>query len=392
VVTLWTNWSGNVRVPDATVTVPENVDALADAVARARLEGGTLRIVGAGHSFVPFWQPGDRLVSLARLSGIVAEHGQRVSFGAGTGLAEVGPLLAERGLALANMGDIDRQSLAGAISTGTHGTGITLGSLSSQVSALELMRSDGERHRVEEREALAAARVSLGLLGIVTQVTLEAVPLYGLHERNRVQSTEACIDVLAELVGAHRHIEFWWVPREDHCIVKTLDPIAVPAEPRLDDVPFGTSGERWGACYRVFPSERAIRFNEMEYAVPAEHGIACFGALRQRILREFPKLPWPIEYRLVAGDDGWLSPTQGRTVATLSVHQGADRPWQPLFDCAEPVLREHGGRPHWGKLHRMTAASLAPLYPRLGAFAARCRAADPDGLFRNAWLEALLPD
>jgi FAD/FMN-containing dehydrogenase len=391
VVSGWTNWSGSIRVPDAVLETPASRAELADLVQRVRRQRGHLRAIGSGHSFVPFWQPGDVLVSLSQLSGIVRQDAQRVRFGAGTGLAQIGPLLAERGLALANMGDIDRQSLAGAIATGTHGTGATLGSLSSQVCALELIKADGEPWSIDGDDALAAARVSLGLLGIITEVTLDTVPLYALHERNDVRPTDVCLDALPALVAEHRHMEFWWVPREDRCIVKTLDEIALPAEPRLEEIPFGSSGERWGASYRIFPSVRDLKFNEMEYAVPAALGPACFQALREQLLRTFPKLPWPIEYRLVAADDGWLSPTQGRSVATISVHQGADRPWQPLFDLTEPLLRDHGGRPHWGKMHRMTADTLQPRYPRLTDFAALCRSEDPAGLFRNSWLDALLP-
>jgi FAD/FMN-containing dehydrogenase len=387
----WTNWSGSVRLPDAEIHTPVHADQLTELLARVRRTGGRLRAIGAGHSFVPFWQDGDLIVSLARFSGVLHEEAQQVRFGAGTRLADVGPLLAERDLALANMGDIDRQSLAGAVATGTHGTGIGLGSLSSQVCALEVMRADGSTWQVRGGEELEATRVSLGLLGISTAVTLQTVPIYGLHERNRLCGIELGLESVGPRAGEHRHVEFWWIPRTDTCVLKTLDVIALPEQPRLDEIPFGSSGERWGPSYRVFPSTRDLEFNEMEYAIPLDYAPDCFRALRRQILDAYPKLPWPIEYRLVAGDAGWLSPTQGAPVATISVHQGADRAWEPLFDLLEPLLRAFGGRPHWGKLHRLDAASLQPLYPRLGEFAALCRRYDPEGLFRNPWLESLLP-
>jgi FAD/FMN-containing dehydrogenase len=387
----WSNWSGSVRLPDADIHTPADADELAELLARVRRTGGRLRAIGAGHSFVPFWQPGDHIVSLARFSGILHQESQQVRFGAGTRLTAIGPLLAARGLALANMGDIDGQSLAGAVATGTHGTGLGLGSLSSQVCAMAVLRADGSTWHVDGDAELEAGRVSLGMLGITTAVTLQTVAIYGLHERNRLCGVEASLEGVGPRAAEHRHVEFWWIPRTDTCVLKTLDVIPIPPQPRLDEIPFGSSGERWGPSYRVFPSTRDLEFNEMEYAIPLDSAPDCFRALREQILRTFPKLPWPIEYRLVAGDAGWLSPTQGAPVATLSVHQGADRPWEPLFDLLEPLLRAFGGRPHWGKLHRLDAASLQPLYPRLGEFAALCRRHDPEGVFRNRWLESLLP-
>ncbi|MDZ7826549.1 MAG: D-arabinono-1,4-lactone oxidase [Gammaproteobacteria bacterium] len=189
----------------------------------------------------------------------------------------------------------------------------------------------------------------------------------------------------------HRHHEFWWVPREDRCIVKTLDAVAVPEVPRLEEIPFGAEGERWGPAWQVFPSERDARFNELEYAVPRAAGPDCFRALRTALLAAFPKLPWPIEYRLVAGDDGWLSPTAGEEVAAISVHQDARRDERPLFELAEPILRAHGGRPHWGKRHGLAAGELAGLYPRLADFDRLRRRFDPDDRFLSPWLATLMP-
>jgi FAD/FMN-containing dehydrogenase len=386
----WQNWSGSTTLPAAEVQHPYDAAAVAELVARVRAERGTLRVIGAGHSFVPFWQPGDTLASLAHCAGLLALDGSHARIAAGTGLAAVGPLLARHGRALANMGDIDRQSLAGAISTGTHGTGRSLGSLASQVTAMELIGADSETTAIVDGDELAAARVSLGAFGIVTALTMETVPLYGLHERNQVEDVAQCFETLDRRADEHRHIEFWWLPNTDRCIVKTLDEIAVPDTEKLDDIPFGAPGERWGPSYRVFPSVRELKFNEMEYALPADAAPACFNELRTRLRAAFPKLPWPLEYRFVAGDDGWLSPTQGRATVTISVHQGAERPWQPLFEAVEPVLLAFGGRPHWGKIHTLDAAALAPLYPKLDAFATLVRARDPDGTFRNAYLERLL--
>ena len=392
----WSNWSGSVRCADAVVEVPADAEALAQRIRATAAAGGALRAVGSGHSFVPFWGAGDRLVALDAFSGLVGvegpdgDGGTRVVLGAGTPIHALGPLLAAEGLALENQGDIDRQTLAGAVATGTHGTGLGLGSLSAAVTAVDLVDGRGAMRRIDGGDALAAARVSLGLLGVTTALGLRAVPLYGLHERNEVEGVEETLAVLHARLEDHRHHEFWWIPRTDACIAKTLDLIEVPAAPRLEEIPFGAAGERWGAAWQVFPSAREQRFEELEYAVPVEQGPACFRALRAAVLERFPKLPWPVEYRVVAGDDGWLSPTAGRTVAAISVHQDARRDPEPLFACAESVLRAFGGRPHWGKRHGLGAGELAELYPRLGDFHALRRRLDPDDVFLGKWLAAVL--
>ncbi|MEE4299244.1 MAG: D-arabinono-1,4-lactone oxidase [Pseudomonadales bacterium] len=385
----WENWSGSVRCPGAEVAVPADVDALV-ATVRAAAGERCLRAVGSGHSFVPFWQPGDRLVSLEKLRGLQSLDGDVAVLGAGTPIHAIGPLLAQQGRALPNQGDIDRQALAGAVATGTHGTGRGLGSLSSAVERLELVDGRGELRCIDGGEVLDAARVSFGLFGVSTAIGMRTVRLYGLHERNWLETTEETLAAFEARADAHRHHEFWWLPNSDACIAKTLDAIDVPAAPRLDEIPFGAEGERWGAAWQVFPSARELRFNEMEYAVPAERGLDCFRALRAALRAAFPKLPWPVEYRIVAADEGWLSPTAGVEVAAISVHQDARRDARPLFDVAEPIFRAHGGRPHWGKCQFLDREMLRALYPRLGEFHALRADFDPQDLFLGAWLEALL--
>ena len=385
----WENWSGSVACPDSVVEAPADLEALVRLV-RATRGRGHLRAVGSGHSFVPFWRNGDVLVSLGAFAGLHAVDGDEVELGAGTPIHAIGPLLAEHGRSLINQGDIDRQALAGAVATGTHGTGRGLGSLSSAVTALGVVDGTGAERRIDDARTLAAARVSLGLFGVVTRVRMRTAPLYGLHERNLVEDVEATLQAFETRLAAHRHHEFWWVPRSDGCIAKTLDLVDVPAAARLEEIPFGESGERWGAAWQVFPSAREARFNELEYAVPAEQGLECFRALRSALLAGFPKLPWPVEYRILAGDDGWLSPTAGGEVAAISVHQDARRDPGPLFAVAEPILRDFGGRPHWGKCHSLGRAEMQGLYPRLGDFHALRRTFDPDDLFLGDWLAEVL--
>lgn len=381
----WQNWSGSVRCRQVRIERPVDQGALADLVA-GHAGPGALRPLGSGHSFVPFWAEGDTLLDLGAFVGLESLAAGVARLGAATPLHALGPLLAAEGVALANMGDIDRQTLAGAVATGTHGTGRGLGSLSSQLRAVELLDGRGRLRRLQQADDVAAARVALGLLGVMITIDVAVVPSYGLHERNHLEGVEQCLEQLDARSDEHRHHEFWWVPGVDRCIAKTLDQIEVPERPRLEEVPFGEAGERFGASWQIFPSSRDLTFNEMEYAVPVATAVECFRALRLRMLRDFPKLMWPVEYRILAGDDGWLSPTLGGEVATLSIHQSADIDPAPLFDAIEPILRDHGGRPHWGKQHRLDRAELASLYPRFEDFCSYRRELDPEGRFLTAYL------
>ena len=381
----WQNWSGAVQCPDAVLQRPQDVDGVRASVLGLG-QGERLRVVGSGHSFVPFWAPGDRLLSLENLRGLEAVVDDVARIRAGTPIHTLGPLLAAHGRALLNQGDIDRQALAGAVATGTHGTGRGLGSLSSAVTAMELIDGTGTPRRIDDPHTLDAARVSMGMLGVTTHLEMRTRGLYGLHERSWMESPEATIDAFDARADAHRHHEFWWVPRGDISIAKTLSEIDVPDAARLDEIPFGESGERWGASWQVFPSAREARFNELEFSVPSENGLACFAELRGALLRAFPKLPWPIEYRILAGDTGWLSSTAGVEVAALSIHQDARRDPAPLFELAEPILRAHGGRPHWGKCHSLDRDAIAALYPRHEDFVACRRDHDPEDRFLTPWL------
>ena len=381
----WENWSGSVRCPQARIERPGDLSALAACVA-GHTGPGALRAFGSGHSFVPFWAQGDTLLDLGAFVGLESVSSNIARLAAGTPLHAIGPLLAAEGLALANMGDIDRQTLAGAVATGTHGTGRGLGSLSSQVVAVELVDGSGKIRRLEQGNDVAAARVAMGMLGVMTAIELAVVPSYGLHERNQLEGVEHCLERFEGRLEQHRHHEFWWVPRVDQCISKTLDLVDVPAQPRLDEIPFGEAGERFGASWQIFPSSRDLKFNEMEYAVPIAAAMECFRAVRMRMLQDFPRLMWPVEYRVLAGDDGWLSPTVGGEVATLSIHQAADVDQIPLFNAIEPILRDHGGRPHWGKQHGLDGAALKTLYPRFAEFCRYRRQLDPEGRFLTPYL------
>jgi len=387
----WRNWSGRVAFRPAHFARPSSEAAIARAVRDAAASGLTVRVAGSGHSFTPLVETGGLLLSLDDWQGVESADAaaRTATIRAGAKIAALGESLRTHGLGLANQGDVDVQALAGALSTGTHGTGRALGSLSSQIRALRLVTADGavvvagDGDR-DDRDLLEAARVSLGALGVLSAATMQLVPAYRLHERVWKIGIEQCLAGLDEHVAAHRHFEFFWYPHKDYAEMKALDPTEAAPDP-LD----GVKGERIDWSDRIFPTARDLRFNEMEYSVPAASGPDCFAAVRQRMKSAHPDVIWPVEYRTVAADDGWLSPMYGRQSVAISLHQDASLPCDAFFADVEPIFREHGGRPHWGKLHNLGARELAPLYPMWERFLDVRRRLDPHGVFLNDHLRAL---
>lgn len=387
---VWQNWSGRVQCVPAAIERPASEDAIADAVRAAEHAGRTLRVAGSGHSFTPLVATDGVLLSLDELRGVVSvdRDAQRASIRAGTKIADLGADLRASGLALANQGDVDVQALAGALGTGTHGTGATLGSISSQVRGMTIVTGSGEIvscDAANDPELLEAARVSFGVLGVVTRATMQLVPAYRLHERVWKTAILDCLEHLDEHIRAHRHFEFFWYPHKDYAEMKALDATQRDVDP-LD----GVKGERIDWSDRVFPTVRDLRFNEMEYAVPRDAGEACFRAVRERMRTRHPDVVWPVEYRTVAADGGWLSPMHGRDSIAISIHQDASLPCDAFFADVEPIFREHGGRPHWGKIHYLRAPELAPLYPMWERFLETRRRLDPRGVFLNPHLREVL--
>jgi FAD/FMN-containing dehydrogenase len=294
---------------------------------------------------------------------------------------------------MTTMGDIDRQAIAGAIATGTHGTGFGIQSIPNQVVGLRVIGSGGERRELRlnvgaDGDAMRAARVSLGALGVLSQVRLRLVPAFRLHERTWFEPPDECMARLEERIHATRHFEFFWMPVKDACFMKTLDPTTRDVDPMPDK-----KGERIDWSDRVFPSERNIKFIEIEFSMAAEHGPACFGELRRLMLGRYKgEVDWPLEYRTVAPDDAYLSPAHGRQTVSISAHQGIELPHQPFFRDVEAIFRAHGARPHWGKWHSHEADQLRALYPRWEDFQRVRREMDSGGVFSNEYLRGLFGD
>lgn len=413
----WSNWSGSVRAP-ATVARPTDEAALSALVR----EAAKVRAVGAGHSFMPLCQSDELIVSLDAMAGelSIAPDRQTARIPAGWSIKRLTEALWQHGLALANQGDVNPQALAGAMATGTHGTGVDLGSLSTFARGFRLIGADGAARWCDAQEnsdLFAAQRLSLGLFGIATEIEVAVVPAFHLVEQIEKRRWDEIRESYDELAEQHRHIEFWIFPHAEHVILKTLTPCD-PCDPprstsdvdesafrRALDVaafsPFLTpllqrammktrfDGERRGPAHSIFPSDRTIRFEEMEYELPRAVGLAALDAVIGWIRARRLPVTFPFEYRTVAADDIWMSPMNAGPVAAISMHQYAKMPWADHFAGAEAIFRAHGGRPHWAKRHTLTRADVDALYPMAERYRAVRRAADPHGKFLNPHLEAL---
>ena len=393
---VWTNWSGKQSTATATLRhVRTEADAAAIALAAAA-DGDTVRVAGSGHSHQPLVPTDGVVVDVSGLSGVIStdREQERAVVWAGTPIYALGRPLHDAGLALRNQGDIDRQLIGGAVATGTHGTGARLGNLSSSVVGATLALASGELIDVEHDPAAGdpdgalaqVVRHSLGAAGIVTKLHLRLRPAYRLRERGSIQTYDELAPGLAESIHRARHFEFFWYPRSDEAAVKFID--------ETDDhpeYPLADEGSRVGWNYEVLPNHRTWPHTEMEYSVPQESGPACLDAIRELLRRDFPRMPWPVEYRSLAADDVWLSTAYERETVTISLHQGVEVDDEPMFRAAEEVFRSFDGRPHWGKVNYLDGDTLASIHPRWSDWWAARDDVDPDGVFLNDYLRSIRP-
>ena len=427
---MWENWSGEQRCAPARVAEPDGIEAVVAAVEAARDAGLTVRPVGSGHSFTALVPTDGVLLSLRRMDRVLAvdRDRRRVRVQAGIPLHRLNDELARHGLALENLGDIDRQTVAGAIATGTHGTGSAYGNLSSLVEGLTLVTGTGDVlpcSRDEDPELWRAARVSLGALGVVCEVELRCVDAFTLHGVDAPAPLAATVAALDELAAGADHFEFFCFPHADTALTRTNHRIdAAPAPPPawkawagdvlLTNHVFGAAcavgrarpsliplvnrtltraighAERTDRSDRIFASPRLVRFVEMEYALPRDALPDVLARARAWIDETGFPVSFPMEVRIGAGDDALLSPAHGRDSAYLAVHVYRGMPWEPYFRAVEAICDEHDGRPHWGKRHFQTAETLRPRYPGWDRFAAVRDRCDPRHVFANAHLDRVL--
>jgi L-gulono-1,4-lactone dehydrogenase len=422
---MWSNWAGDQRCEPAAVERPAAVGEVAGAVERAVTAGRCVRVAGSGHSFTGAALTDGTLVSLERMGALLdadRENGL-VRVQGGMTLHALSEALAGHGLALPNLGDVDAQSIAGAIATATHGTGAGLRNLSAQVRALRLVTAAGEVVEVDGGDELLAARVAVGTLGVVTEVTLQAVPAFTLHGVDGPKPLAAALDELDAHVDGHRHFEFFVFPHADHALTRTNDVVDEAPQPRsrarayVDDVLLANrafqlacaigralpaaipslnrlvtrlagSSTRVDRSDRIFATPRLVRFTEMEYALPRAAAAAAVRAIKAAA--EGFAINFPIEVRFVAPDDALLSPSFERETAYVAVHAYKGMAWEPYFRAVEDIADALDGRPHWGKRHFQTAATLERRYPGWERFAAVRGRFDPGGVFTNAYTDRVL--
>ncbi|PZG22039.1 oxidoreductase [Micromonospora craterilacus] len=398
------NWSGSVSFTPGDYAEPAGEDEVRDLVLRARESGSTLRPVGSGHSSSPLVRTDGTLVSLDRMAGVIGQDGERATAWGGSRLKALGEGLYDAGLAMENLGDVDYQSIAGATATGTHGTGIGFGNLSTQVTGVRLVAGTGEVLDIsatDNAELLPAARLSLGALGVVTQLTLDVQPRFELRRRAWCAPVEWTLDHLAELQHTNRNMDFYWYPRSDLTQVRTMNRVDDRPEDRMWAARRVLAAGPWrepkevevGPTHRTIPQHRELRFEEIEYMLPSEAFPACFAEVRRRILSRHRRVVgWRVLVRTIAADDIWLSNAYGRPTATIACLQNTSLPYEDYFRDMEAVFRQYGGRPHWGKKHWLTARELRPLYPRWDDFQTARRRLDPGGVFLTPDLARLLEE
>ena len=430
----WSNWSGGVSSEPSEILRPGSEDELAQIMAHAN---GEIRVVGTGHSFTALAATDGTLIDLSNMTGVagVTDDLSVAAVWGGTPIHQLGKELFRMRAGLLNQGDIDRQTIAGAVSTGTHGTGLSLGGFPSMVTGLRIVTPSGEIIQATPQshpEIYKAGRLSLGSLGVISQIALNVRPVYKLKEKGWTMSARDCLNVLDAYKSLTRHFEFFWFPYSDEVICKSLEETDEEALPlREDEVSQGALAEekrvrrlfdltatfpflsgpvtrmltreagkgalerhakqgeqiRWS--HEAFPSHRNIRFNEMEWALPVDAGVDAVWEIASYIRQKSIRTVFPIEFRYVAKDDVWLSPFYGRDSVTIAVHQYHKQPYKEFFDYCEQVFRAYDGRPHWGKLHRATEPDFAHWYTKWDDFQNVRRTLDPEGQMLNDHLRAV---
>lgn len=426
----WTNWGRNVTSHPADTARPRDTDEVVTLVQQASSAGRTLKAVGAGHSFTSIAATDGVQLVLNQMATMLWHDGpsRRVRVQAGISLHDLNPRLQSLGLALPNLGDVDPQTVAGAISTGTHGTGGRLQGIAAAVVAVQLVTGDGSIVEVDEQHPwFGAVRVSLGALGVITEVTLQCVPAFVLHAREEPIALPGVLDQIDDLVESNDHTEFYWFPHTDKALLKRNNRVPAGTErapvgrfrgwlddeflsntvfegvnqiaawqprliPRINSISSSvlSAREYTDDSHRVFVSHRTVRFRESEFAMPRAALPEVLAELGRWFDSTDHRISFPIEVRFTAADDIWLSTGHERDNVYVAVHQYWRTDPTAYFAAAQDIFTAHAGRPHWGKMHTLTADQLSSLYPCFADFTAVRDATDPDRRFTNAHLDRVL--
>lgn len=427
----WSNWAGDQHCAPERVARPESEDEVAALVRETAERGQRMRVVGAGHSFTDIACTDGVMVDLGAMNRILdadAETGL-VRMQAGASVNAIGAELEERGLALENQGDIDRQAIAGALCTATHGTGIRFGNISSRVERVRLIDSAGQAHELSaesDPDALRAARVSLGALGVITEISIRAVPLFTIRRVDTKLPVSELLSSLDERVDSNDHFEIFVFPYADVGLARTSERTDDPPDPpstfttwlqegvlenstlnllsktgrarhrmvpRLNRLITSLAPKhavKVDRSWRVYASRREVRFNEMEYAIPRNAAREAVERVLAMIDRRSLPVNFPLEIRWAAGDDAFLSTANGRQTCYIAVHQFTGMEFESYFRGVEAIMNDYDGRPHWGKRHYQTAATLAERYADWDRFQAVRRRLDPNGLLANDYVDRVL--
>jgi L-gulonolactone oxidase len=422
----WTNWAGNQSARPKWINEPASESDVADIVARAAKSNRTVKAVGAGHSFTSTALTDGHLLNMKHLNKIVEvdRANNQVTVEAGIHISELNEQLFELGLAMPNLGDIAYQTISGAIATSTHGTGAKISGIAGQVASMRLVNGQGEILDINSQhnpELLNVARVGVGALGIVTQVTLNVVPAFRLRAVEGAQKLDALIENLDELVETNEHFEFFWIPHTRWALTKrnnrTTDPVHIPSRAKqwysktfLENYAFGAvcalgrmkpnliprlatalpstgQSEIVDESYRIFASERIVKFVEMEYAIPRQHCGEALQRIRSMIDEKGHKVSFPVEVRFTAKDDIALSTASGRDSAYIAVHMYKGMAYESYFRDVANIMSDYEGRPHWGKMHFLNQNELSKLYPKWNEFLSTRDQLDPSRTFANAYTE-----
>ncbi|MCY1270873.1 L-gulono-1,4-lactone dehydrogenase [compost metagenome] len=402
----WRNWVGNQSCIRAARGAPASEDELCSMIREATRKGLNVRVAGSGHSFTPVALTSGLHLTLANMTGVrhIDHDRRRVTAAAGTTINELVRVLKAEGLSMINQGDIDSQALAGALTTGTHGTGLSLGNMASSIVGMKLVQPNGEIITVDEStpDMLLAGRVSLGVLGAISEITLQVTNSFNLHERIWREDFESVMEKHDELAKKHRHFSFFWCPYEQsrHCYClpdtsatsktgRTTDVCEVKVMDITDRPLYEGEFEKVAYSSDVYPIEYIPNFHELEYAVPIAHGKEALRAVRKLMLEDFPEAIYPIEYRFTAGDGAWMSPFFEQDSVTISVSGEPGTDYWDYLRAVDKILRSHGARPHWGKMHFLTGEDVAAIYPRANDFRSLRRQLDPAGFYLNEHLSPL---
>jgi L-gulonolactone oxidase len=426
----WRNWAGDQRCRPVEVAQPRDRDELAATIAKAAEAGRKVSVVGSGHSFTEAAMTNGTMIDVKALRGVIDADPSTglVTVGAGTVLAELNEELHELGLAMENLGDIDKQTIAGAISTGTHGTGAKFRNISAQVEGLDLVLADGTERKLsaaDEPDLLRAARVSFGALAAISTVTMRCVPAFTLHRVDTRLPREEVLDTFQERADANEHFELFTFPYADSVLVLERNRVDGPPQPRgraatyLNDIvlenwtleaisaagklipsaipsfsrlaaALASGGKATDRSDRIFANERRVRFTEMEYGVPREHGPEAARRVIEWVRANRYPVFFPIEMRVTAADDALLSPSHERDTTYIAVHQYRGMEWRLYFEAVEEIMNGFGGRPHWGKRHFQTAETLPKVYPEWARFLEIRDQLDPGRLFTDEYATRVL--